>query len=167
MSIMVYHGSYMPVEEPDTQHSTGEYLDFGTGFYVSQDFDTAAEYAIVKALNHGGIATVTSYAFYDEDLTYPFYSFGSEPTDEWFNVVASFRQSNTTPAGYEAFEVLTGLVSDARAIEIFDDFFNGILTQEETISKLFKFDILQPQICFKTDRAIKETLIFAEEITEW
>lgn len=41
--MIVYHGSYIPVEKPDLKHSRSN-VDFGTGFYTTPIYEQAVKW---------------------------------------------------------------------------------------------------------------------------
>ena len=160
MDVIVYHGSNQVVSQPDVAFSVGFDRDFGTGFYVSNDLDTAIEYANDRAESRGGIPTVTSYMLdFDELSRWNCVFLGAEPSLEWFEVVKTFRKFDQPLPRYEDAQVYVGLVADYRASSIFESYFNGEIVDEEALELLFKV-ILQPQICFKSNEAIVNLLSY-------
>ena len=65
--MIVYHGSNVKVENPKLNNNTRP-LDFGKGFYVTENYEQAKAWAIKKADRFGGNSVITKYEINLENL---------------------------------------------------------------------------------------------------
>lgn len=96
--MILYHGSYMEIAEPDLVHSRTN-VDFGCGFYVTPLYEQAAKWC-GKFRRRGKEGIISRYAF-DESceenlkvLEFDSYS------EEWLDFILNCRREKDTTGGY-------------------------------------------------------------------
>ena len=149
----VYHGSYIPVEKPDTVHSRRN-VDFGPGFYVTPIYEQAEKWS-VKFKNRGRSAVISAYTFNecacDELKTLVFKAY----TEEWLTFIASCRTGNDT----SDYDIVMGGVADDKVFNTVELFFDGLIDIKDAIGRL-RYESPNLQICFRTQEAIDKYLKF-------
>lgn len=102
--MIVYHGSYIEIKNPDTLHSRDN-VDFGKGFYITPIREQAVKWASRFKRNNGkGI--VSSYelnmdAVYMEVKVLEFDGY----TEEWLDYITACRNGKTVATYDVAIEV--------------------------------------------------------------
>lgn len=149
--MLVYHGSNMIVEQPKLI-SQNRFLDFGQGFYTTENEAQAISFADkVYRRRKEGIPVV---CVYDFDDTAAFASckllrFDS-PDEAWLDFVSANR--NGTYRG-EAYELIYGAVANDDIFATFTLYAGGELTKEETLNRL-KVKKLYNQLVFSSEYAL-------------
>lgn len=157
--MLVYHGSYLVVENPDVVHSRDK-LDFGKGFYVTPLREQAVKWTsrYVPRYGHGVVSRYEC----DEAalaacrlLDFPHYS------NDWLDMIVSCRKGNDV-ADYD---VIRGGVANDKVFNTCELFFRGLISRETALDRL-RFESPNLQLCFKVQRAIRNCLTFiGSEIT--
>lgn len=153
--MIVYHGSFMPVEQPDTEHSRKD-VDFGAGFYVTS-IRTQADNWAKKFLYKGKAAFVSSYDFNTSALhclsvlTFDLYS------EEWLDFILNARSGHDN----SNLDVIIGGVANDKVYNTLELYFDGLITKSEALGRL-RFEQPNDQICFKTQKAINLCLTYIQ-----
>lgn len=156
----VYHGSQVPVPEPDTAHSRRT-LDFGPGFYVTPLREQAESWALRFSRNNPDTQAVLSIYDFDEAalneakvLRFTTYD------DTWLDFVVSCRrQMDTTD-----FDIVIGGVANDRIFDTVELYFDGLIDQSQALQRL-RFERPNQQICFRTQPVLDSYLRFLESET--
>lgn len=153
----LYHGSNVSVCEPAIIPSNRA-LDFGSGFYLTSDFEQAAKWAKLTVLRRNcGEATVTVYDFSDTDACLHTLCFSSADSD-WLRFVAANRtEKNIT----DSYDVITGPVANDNTMPVINLYLNGAYSEEEALKRLLP-QKLKDQYVFKTEKAL--SFLFLREV---
>ena len=154
--MLVYHGSIEVVDEPISDYSERDDLDFGQGFYVTPTEEEACVWANIKAAEYNSSPIVNVYELddsYDEDDGFLFFE---DTDDTWFNFLDHCRSGNVTYL-QERYPIVEGEVADDNGYEIFESYHNGNIDKGFAIEQLSDLD-LGHQICFITDEVIHRYL---------
>lgn len=157
--MILYHGSNIAVENPKILISK-RLLDFGSGFYLTSDFEQAKKWANRTAARRECGEPVVSVYELDEIafkslsvLTF------SSANREWLDYVST----NRTDASFsDDFDAIRGPVANDQAIRTVNNFLKGYLPADMAIALLLPQN-LKDQYAMKTENALK-TLTFKEFI---
>lgn len=146
--MILYHGSYLEIPEPDLIHSRPN-VDFGRGFYVTPLHEQAAKWS-AKFKRRGKPGVISCYSF-DEGrraelkvLEFDAYS------EEWLDFILSCR-SVTDKTDYD---LVIGGVANDKVFNTVELFFDGLIDKKEAINRL-RYEKPNLQICFRTEKALK------------
>lgn len=158
---LLYHGATVEVREPLTRVGRPD-LDFGQGFYVTNDRQQAIEWAVTKASRRKNAnAIVNVYAFDVErfvadhayrQLIFPGY------TIQWLDFIAQSRKGKSPWLGYDWIE---GGIANDRVISTVDAYIDGFMTPEMAMDKLVN-ERLHHQICILNQEILDCYLSFVE-----
>lgn len=180
-SITLYHGSYCIVSEPDLRRCN-EGKDFGRGFYTTTSKVQAENFAKIstrRAIYNQLVPDDTDRGFVsvynlvlDETLSY--YEFSGTDA-EWLHCIAANRK----PKIYSHKQQILDLhaVEDILAGKVANDDTNATLTlylagvfgepgsesADGTCIKLLRPERLENQICFRSERSLKQLSYLGEE----
>lgn len=168
--ILLYHGSYCEVKQPDLD-KCAEFKDFGKGFYVTSSREQAEKFihtSLKKAKAQGIIAGEQGYGVvstfrYHQSADIADFIFGDADAD-WLHCVVGHRKADTFPAVVEEmkrYDVIGGKIADdATNVTILTYLVGayGTIGSEEAdnlcISRLIP-ERLKDQFCFRTDKGLK------------
>ncbi len=157
--MLLYHGSNVAVKEPKIIGSNRA-LDFGSGFYLTSDYDQAAKRAKLMVLRRGeGTAMVTVYNYDEAASSLKALKF-TAPDAEWLKFVASHRTNTNTINDYD---VISGPVANDNTMPVINMYIAGDYNEDEAIRRLLT-QKLKDQYVMKTERAVA-ALKFKEVIT--
>lgn len=152
--MLVYHGTNADIEEIDLQRGS-RFKDFGQGFYVTPDLETAQRMARKKVDLFRGEPTVIAYeldesALSDGDLKV--LTFPEKATAEWLNFVSNNRDRRTTQSPH-SYDVVKGpIADDGVALQL------GRLRLHAEEAEQIALDLqdkyLDQQYCFRTPRSL-------------
>jgi len=149
--MILYHGSNIVVEQPKLLPQN-RFLDFGKGFYTTENREQAIAFADkVYRRRKEGIPFVSVYDFNEKAAfaSCNLLRFDS-PTEDWLDFVSANR--NGTYRG-KAYELIYGAVANDDIFATFTLYAGGELTKEETINRL-KIKKLYNQLVFSSERAV-------------
>ena len=161
--MILYHGSNMVVEQPKLIQQN-RFLDFGTGFYTTENKEQAISFANkVYHRRQEGNPTVSVYEM-DESTAFSSCDLlrFAAPDEKWLDFVYTHRIGIYSG---KRFELVYGPVADDDVYETFMLFATGTLTKKETLKRL-KIKRLFNQLVFSSERAIsflKFTQILRED----
>lgn len=153
--MILYHGSYKTVEDPDLQH-TREDIDFGAGFYLTPDIDMAKKWACGKKNSFVSV--------YDVDVnSLDVFTFGLNK--QWLDYVEANRIHHGNPR-YNDYDLLIGPTADDKLYGTIEDYLEGMITANQAIEYL-NIAGFSNQYVFKNEAAIKKACRYIEgfEIT--
>lgn len=152
--MIIYHGSYLEIINPDTKHSRKN-VDFGSGFYTTTIYDQAKKWSD-KFKRRGKEAIVSKYVFEDEGLfeKYKVLKFESY-SEEWLDFILACRSEKDN----SDYDVVIGGVANDKVFNTVELFFEGLIDKSEAIKRLV-YEEPNLQICFRTQRVIDECLKF-------
>lgn len=158
---LFYHGAIVEVREPLT-HVGRPDLDFGQGFYVTNDCRQAVDWALTKAARkRNAKAVVNVYKFdFDGFVTNHNYRtlFFSDYTIEWLDFIARSRKGMRPWLGFDWIE---GGIANDHVISTVEAYIDGFMTPEMAMDKLVN-ERLHHQVCILNQEIIDCYLSFIE-----
>ena len=179
--MLLFHGSYTPVEEISLQRCTRG-KDFGKGFYLTSDLNQTKNFirTSLKKAQRMGDAThdqeygyISSYRFVNPDNDIKIHVF-DKADREWLWFISQNRRSHLAKVLedkidseiYEA-DIIIGKIANDTTNPVITTYLNGLYGDIQS-DEAVKFAIKQmmpehlvDQYCFLTDKAIK-SLLFQE-----
>lgn len=152
--MLVYHGTNADVEEINLKKGS-RFKDFGQGFYVTPDLETAQRMARKKVNLFKGKPMVICYELDESALKAPELEvlvFPEKATSEWINFVSNNRDRHSieSPCLYDI--VKGPIADDGVALQL------GRLRLHAEEAEQIALDLqdkyLDQQICFRTKRSL-------------
>ena len=151
--MILYHGSYTEIANPDVVHSRKN-VDFGPGFYTTPLREQAEKWC-KRFPDKGQEAIVSVYQFADEKLKeYKVLKFDSY-SEEWLDYVLNCRRGTDT----SDYDVVMGGVANDKVFNTVELFFEGLIDKTEAIKRI-RYEKPNMQIAFRTQKVIDECLCF-------
>lgn len=159
--IILYHGTTADFSIVDLRHAK-ENKDFGKGFYLTTDYNQAAELAYRmkrKALFKGYNVKGYVYSFMIDKAilnklnTHRFLS----PNKAWLDYVINNRNKQNNNKLINDYDIVIGKVADANAQKFIDTYLENGDTSDKVKNDLIrKLEVysLTDQFCFKTSKSI-------------
>ena len=155
--MLLYHGSNVTVEKPNIIQSERT-LDFGTGFYLTTDFEQAKRWAILTtSRKKEGIPTVNVFEIEDK-VNLKVLKFNG-PDKEWLEFVTNNRKNKNYKKDYD---LIIGPVANDNTMPVINLYVNGVYNEKEALKRLLP-QKLKDQVVFKNTKALKY-LNFKEKI---
>lgn len=148
--MLLYHGSNIIINEPRLIEQN-RFLDFGSGFYTTTNFEQAESFAKKVAFRRDGKAIVNIYEISDcsyADLKVK--SFDS-PNEEWLDFVSDHRNGAYMGDNYD---LIIGAVANDDVYRTLQVYSTGLLTKEQALEAL-KIKKLYNQYVFASEKSIK------------
>lgn len=159
--IEVYHAGTEKVEQPYC-HQGRKNLDFGEGFYITDIYDQAYNFAIAKSRERRLPALINVYlldrkAFLEEAHSLIFDRYN----EDWLEFIVECRSGSDVRKEYDYIE---GGVADDRVIDTVNMYIDGFITRDRALNNL---RYLKPnnQICILNQNMLEKYLIFKECLT--
>ena len=150
----LYHGSNTDIESINLTKGL-KHKDFGKGFYLTPDRETAIRMANKKARLFKGEATLITYEF-DESALHSDLKvkiFPEKACVEWFLFVDANRdRENKMPV--HGYDIVVGPIADDGVVLQLTNFREGLHTPEDA-AKLLQDKYLDQQYYFGTERALQ------------
>jgi len=149
--MIVYHGSNVIVEQPRLVPQT-RFLDFGNGFYTTENKIQALSFAdkVYRRRKEG--APIVSVYEVDETAAFAACSLlrFDAPDEAWLDFVYEHR---TGLYKGDAYELIYGAVANDDVYETFTLYATGALDKEDTLKRL-KVKKLYNQMVFTSEKAL-------------
>lgn len=149
----LYHGTNQDIEAIDLSKGL-KHKDFGQGFYLTPELETAQRMARKRARLFGGSATIIEYE-YDETMAEGLNvkAFPEKASAEWARFVDRNRDRKQASDRCE-YDIVSGPIADDGVAYQLDRYHEGTSTIEEiAIGLQDKF--LDQQVFFGSERALK------------
>ncbi len=151
--MILYHGSFVEVAEPDLLHSRSN-VDFGRGFYTTPIREQAVNWCIkFKRQKKDGV--LSKYTF-DENafnnvrvLQFDSYSI------EWLDFVVDCRSGNDMTD----YDIVIGGVANDKVFNTLELYFDNLIDKSEAITRL-RYEKPNLQICFRSQSVMDKYLHF-------
>jgi hypothetical protein len=157
--MILYHGSNVAVKEPKIIISDRK-LDFGTGFYLTSDFDQAKRWAVLTTdRRKSGVPVISVYTFNNSAMDILKVKLFQKPDSEWLKYAAWNRND---PNAADDYDLVAGPVANDKTSPVLAAFFAGIYDEDETIKRLMP-EKLKDQYALKTQAAL-DNLEFSKVI---
>lgn len=151
--MILYHGSYIAVENPDLTHSRPD-VDFGRGFYLTPIYEQAENWC-GKFKRRGKDGIISQYELdekaFQELKVLQFDSY----SEEWLDFVLNCRSGNDT----SDYDIVIGGIANDRVFNTVELYFDHLIEKEEAIKRL-RYEKPNLQICIRTEVALSEYLHF-------
>jgi len=151
--MILYQGSNMDITEIDLSRGN-KYKDFGRGFYLTPDRETAIRMAKKKTRLFKGMPIVITYEFDELALNSDMRirRFPEKATAEWLILVANQRDRNCKNLEH-GFDIVIGPIADDGVVLTLEKYANHIYTAEQAAIEL-QDKYLDQQYYFGTSRAL-------------
>lgn len=156
--IEVYHAGTERVENPDCKRGRVN-LDFGQGFYITDIYDQAYNFALSKSRDRKAPAVINTYildrkGIIEEAKTKIFDSYD----EEWLEFIVACRAGKSI---WKDFDYIEGGVANDRVIDTVNMYTQGFISQERALQNLL---YLKPnnQICIINQDLLDKYLKFGE-----
>ncbi|MGN0242796.1 MAG: DUF3990 domain-containing protein [Lachnospiraceae bacterium] len=152
--MIIYHGSYMEVKNPDVSLSRAN-VDFGKGFYTTPLQEQAIKWAR-RFKEKRGNSIVSVYELDEEKMHKEFLvkEFSSY-SDEWLEYIVACRSG----ACVSQYDVIIGGVANDKVFDTIELFFDGLIEKSVAIDRL-RYEKPNLQICFCSQDAINQCITF-------
>lgn len=154
--MILYHGSYLPVEKPDVSFSRDN-LDFGKGFYATSIYVQAKRWAErFKRMRGRGQSVVSVYEL-DEmclDKNASILRFDTY-SEEWLEYIVANRSGKDCATH----DVIIGGVANDFVFDTVQLYLEG-LTDKATALERLRYDKPNEQHCFRNQEIIDKCLKF-------
>lgn len=150
----LYHGTNQDIETVNLNYGH-RYKDFGQGFYLTDDIQTARRMAEKKARLFGGTPTLITYDFDQAVLSDPSFRvkiFPTKATAEWLKFIDRNRDRKQAPTIQE-YDIIKGPIADDGVVLQMNDYHEGLKTAEEAAVGL-QDKFLDQQYYFGTTKAL-------------
>jgi hypothetical protein len=149
----LYHGTNADIESIDLSKGL-RYKDFGKGFYLTPNRETALRMAIKRARLFGGVATLITYELdvsaLQSDLKVM--TFPEKATVEWLLFVDANRDRNNHHPVHD-YDIVIGPIADDGVVLQLTNYREGIYSPAE-VARLLQDRYLDQQYYFGTERAL-------------
>lgn len=151
--MILYHGTNGDIESIDLTKGM-HHKDFGKGFYLTPDRNTAVRMAHKKARLFGGVPTLISYelddAVWHTDLKMKI--FPERACVEWFLFVDANRAKENTTSVHD-YDMVVGPIADDGVVLQLTNYREGIYSPEQA-AQLLQDKYLDQQYYFGTQKAL-------------
>lgn len=156
MSIIVYHGGTDRIEFPLFNAGRAN-LDFGLGFYVTDVYSQAVDWA-KKVANHRQKSPIINKYELNRDSVLSEYrcKVFTDYDGEWLDFIVASRLGQKP---WEQFDYIEGGVADDRVIDTINLYMSDLMTREVALARLSEH---RPnnQMCLLSQQLIDKYLIF-------
>lgn len=130
--MILYHGSNTDIEQIDLKAGI-PYKDFGQGFYLTPDIETAKRMAQKKANLFGGTPTLIAYELKEDELantSLKVKRFPEKATAEWFLFIDANRDRKL-PHPTHDYDIVIGPIADDGVVLQLTSYHRGTSTAEQ------------------------------------
>ena len=155
--MILYHGSNVEVREPQIIKSK-RLLDFGTGFYLTSDYEQAKKWAMrTTARREEGIPTISIFSIEKCEIEKLSTLIFDAANKEWLRYISMNRTDKYIEDSYD---LVIGPVANDQAIRTVNNYLKGYFDEDIAIQLLLP-QKLKDQYAFKTEKALS-VLKFSE-----
>lgn len=148
--MILYHGSNVEVKEPKIIDSK-RLLDFGTGFYLTSDFEQAKKWAVrTTHRREEGVPIISVFGVDENEFDKLELRVFEAANKEWLRYISMNR---TDRSAVDSFDVVVGPVANDQAIRTVNNYLKGYFTEDIAIQLLLP-QKLKDQYSFKTEKAL-------------
>ena len=151
--MILYHGTNADIESIDLTKGL-RFKDFGKGFYLTPNRETACRMAQKRALLFGGTATLITYELDDSALQSDLKVrvFPEKASVEWLLFVDANRDRKSQQPVHD-YDIVVGPIADDGVVLQLTNYREGIYSPEEA-ARLLQDRYLDQQYYFGTERAL-------------
>ena len=143
-----YHGSNTIIKIPDLEHSRTD-IDFGKGFYLTDDIYQAHKWACRKRHNAGKNIT-NSYKLSFTGLKIKHFDLDLD----WLEFVIANRTYSKPAKTYDEYDIIIGPIANDKLFDTIDMYQSGLISAENAIKIMNCMDYGE-QTALKTEKAIR------------
>jgi hypothetical protein len=146
----LYHGSNIEIKEPKIITSK-RLLDFGTGFYLTSDYEQAKKWA-ARTTNRReeGVPTISIFHILDSNFDSLDILRFEAANKDWLKYISANRTGTLTE---DSHDVVIGPVANDQAIRTINNYLKAYLTEDIAIQLLLP-QKLKDQYNFKTEKSL-------------
>lgn len=149
----LYHGTNQDIVSIDLKMGL-RYKDFGKGFYLTSERDTAIRMAQKKARLFGGSATLITYEWDENSLNLlKVKVFPAIASVDWFLFVDANRDREKDQPVHD-YDIVIGPIADDGVVLQLTNYREGVYSPEEA-ARLLQDKYLDQQYFFGTDAALQ------------
>ena len=149
----LYHGTNQDIVSIDLKMGL-RYKDFGKGFYLTPERDTAIRMAQKKARLFGGSATLITYEWDENSLNLlKVKVFPAKASVDWFLFVDANRDREKDQPVHD-YDIVIGPIADDGVVLQLTNYREGVYSPEEA-ARLLQDKYLDQQYFFGTDAALQ------------
>lgn len=168
-NLILYHGSYAKIEKIDLSKCI-QGKDFGTGFYLTTDYNQAARFvytSIAKAVKNKIITESTNVGYVN---CFKFTEFSGirvfdfkKANQQWLHFISGNRKSGLFDEEikkWQDYDIISGKIANDATNRVITAYMNGIYgavgssMADRTAINLLLPNNLTNQICFKTEKSL-------------
>lgn len=151
--MILYHGSYLEVAEPDLTHSRLN-VDFGKGFYTTPIYEQAVKWC-EKFKRRGKNGIISCYEF-DETAYNQLKIINFETySEEWLDFVLSCRSGKDI----SDYDIVIGGVANDKVFNTVELYFDNLIDKREAVKRL-RYEKPNLQVCLRSEAALSKYLHF-------
>ena len=156
--IHLFHGTNVVFDAVDPLKGRRG-TDFGQGFYLTPNQESAKRMAQRVATRKGGGAVVMHYGVDESCLSNGDLSVRQFPVIDlsWLRFIVANRYNLLSAAEHNLqrrFDIVHGLVADDKVVQILDDLRNEMIAEEDALARLRAAPFQTVQYSFHTERAV-------------
>lgn len=160
--IEVYHAGVFTIECPDVVHSRKQ-LDFGPGFYITDIYEQAVNWALRQSSKFMKEPIVNKYLLNQNGLLNEVKGRSiifKEYDSSWLEFIVANRRGYDL---WQPYDYIEGGVADDRVVDTIDLYMSGFIPKEEAIQRLI---YLKPnnQICISSQNLLDKYLEFTGSV---
>lgn len=158
--IEVYHAGTDRIESPDCSRGRAN-LDFGQGFYLTDIYDQAYNFALAKSRDRHKLPIINTYILDKKGILEEAKSKIFDRYDkEWLEFIVDCRGAYPV---WKEFDYVEGGVADDRVIDTVNMYVQGFISQERALQNL---RYLRPnnQICIINQTLLDKYLKFENSL---
>lgn len=156
--LTVYHGGVSEIRLPKVDVGRPN-LDFGPGFYVTDIFIQAKDWAMKIADDRSSTAIVNTYHLHQRELLSNCKNLIFESYNkEWLDFVSQSRLGNTP---WNTYDYIEGGVADDRVVNTIRLYMGGYISADDALNRLKYFKPTN-QICLLNQELTDKYLTFVE-----
>lgn len=126
-------------------------LDFGTGFYLTSDYEQAKKWAIrTTARREEGVPIISVFSFDENEFEELDVLIFDGANKEWLRYVAAHRTDKSIK---DTYDIVAGPVANDQAIRTVNNYLKVYFTEDIAIQLLLP-QKLKDQYVFKTEKAL-------------
>lgn len=149
--MILYHGSYMKVVNPDIMHSRTN-VDFGRGFYTTPLLDQAQKWC-KKFKDKGESAVISVYTLDENALNECKVKKFDSYSEEWLAFVLKCRRGEDD----SDYEIVMGGVANDKVFNTVELFYDGLIDMTEAIKRL-RYEKPNFQVVFRSQDVMERYL---------
>lgn len=154
--IEVYHAGTENVEHPDCRHGRKN-LDFGQGFYITDIYDQAFNFAQSKSRERRLPALINVYLLDRQSLLEEANSLIFDSyNEEWLEFIVECRSGGEI---WKEYDYIEGGVADDRVIDTVNMYIEGFISRDRALNNL-KYLKPNNQICILNQKLLDKYLKF-------